>query len=106
MASAIFAHARPTSRTRSRRFSSSNDTHGVLFDDKNGTTSELVVERHLLGGVRRQERTPPRLVGSGVRRGRTDGMTTPAPGDDERDDEVGLKVGPRKRSAAGIPGVV
>ncbi|MCU1372550.1 MAG: oxidoreductase alpha (molybdopterin) subunit [Ilumatobacteraceae bacterium] len=33
-------------------------------------------------------------------------MTTPAPGDDERDDETGLKVGPRERSAAGIPAVV
>ncbi len=33
-------------------------------------------------------------------------MTTKAPGDDDRDDEVGLKVGRRKHSAAGIPGVV
>ncbi|WP_421118411.1 FdhF/YdeP family oxidoreductase [Aquihabitans daechungensis] len=33
-------------------------------------------------------------------------MTTRAPGDDDRDDEVDLKVGRRKESAAGIPGVV
>ena len=33
-------------------------------------------------------------------------MTTRAPGDDDRDDEAGLRVGPRKHTAAGIPGVV
>jgi molybdopterin-dependent oxidoreductase alpha subunit len=33
-------------------------------------------------------------------------MTTPAPRDDERDDEAGLAVGPRKHSAAGIPAVL
>lgn len=33
-------------------------------------------------------------------------MTTAAPGDDERDDEVGLEVGPRKHVAAGVPAVV
>ena len=33
-------------------------------------------------------------------------MTTPAPRDDERDDEAGLKIGRRKQSAAGIPAVV
>jgi molybdopterin-dependent oxidoreductase alpha subunit len=34
-------------------------------------------------------------------------MTTRAPGDDEgRDDDAGLKVGRRRQSAAGIPGVV
>ena len=46
------------------------------------------------------------LAGSGVEGGRTVVMTTPAPGDDDRDDEIGLRVGPRKQSAAGIPGVV
>ena len=33
-------------------------------------------------------------------------MTTKAPGDDDRDEEIALEVGPRKHSAAGIPGVV
>ncbi len=33
-------------------------------------------------------------------------MTTPAPGDEERDDEGGLHVGARKQVAAGIPGVL
>ena len=33
-------------------------------------------------------------------------MTTRAPGDDDRDDEARLAVGPRKQSAAGIPGVL
>ena len=33
-------------------------------------------------------------------------MTTRAPADDDRDDEAGLRVGPRKQVAAGVPGVL